>query len=73
MTSKLNCAFLHGLDQPTNSIKLFNYKIKSTNTMNVLGDTLDSKLQWSAQVSMHFSKQIGHYVLSSKLKILYKN
>lgn len=49
--SKTEFCLFNRLDQPQVTIKLFNSDIKSKNTMNVLGVTFDSKMQWSAQVS----------------------
>ena len=49
--SKTELCLFHRLDKPQITIRLFNSVIKSQNSMNVLGVTFDSKLQWSAHVS----------------------
>ena len=49
--SKTELCLFHRLDQPSMSITLSDSQIKSKCTMNILGVTFDSKLQWSAQVS----------------------
>ncbi len=59
MISKLNCVFFHWLDQQRIKIKIFNSEIESKQTMNVLGVTFNSKLQWSTQVSNIILKANG--------------
>jgi hypothetical protein len=49
--SKTELCQFHRLDQPSLTINLFNSKINSKSTMNVLGVTFDNKMQGSAQVS----------------------
>ena len=49
--SKTELCQFHRPDQPSLTINLFNSKINSKSTMNVLGVTFDNKMQWSAQVS----------------------
>jgi hypothetical protein len=64
--SKTELCLFHRLDQPSMTITLFNSKIKSKCTMNVLGFTFDSKLQWSGQVSNTLIKA-NHSLCAIKL------
>ena len=54
--SKTEICVFHRLDAPQISLTLNNCRIKSINSMNVLGVQFDSKLSWSHQVSKCIKK-----------------
>ena len=78
-SSKTELCLFHPNDQPVTTIRVCNVPIKCKKSMNVLGVSFDSKLNWSEQVSnaiaksnktLYAIKMIKRFFKPSEIKIL---